>query len=429
MNNYNKAELISKKLNLENFEKVRRLTVLSTNNKGITPSCASRFTIQNHKQNIQENQHRSKSKAEQFDELLGGKLAEIYQQKYRDKNNLTPSFISDNPFAGDYNGMHRSLYETTGNEKSQKRNKRVRPNSLMRASNKTRKIKQVKNGKNYIKDYYTQNSLNTEKYNISNNPSITLDSNSMSDANACKSCISNDDKKLIVTANNSYIHNLNIAPDGFACCDPSKGYSNSFASHVDSFLDKKTIETTELDLNKKIFAAEKYDGKAKQNMILKAHEEVLTTISTICPCLEGLINRVKGTYSGYIKSSNEEHEKEIAELKDKILKEENAKLEVLKLELKAKEEEIKKLKPKKKTVNIPKLDFTKLRRSCDEDYDDKPVFINEFEEDQNSIKKIKVPMLKLGNLNKNVGYRDEFLAKAEEFSLSWRKQMEKDKRY
>jgi len=362
MNSIKKAEFIFDKST--NLDQVKHLVISCTNNKGVKQSCMERFITKTHKQEIQ---HRSKSKAEQFEELLGGKLAEMYHINYRDKNNLTPSLISDTSVMGEYKGMHTSLYETVDKGRTQKRKKRVRPNSLMRASNKVRKSKQVKN---YEKEYHTQNKLNLEN----NTHAILLDSKLLRDNKMLK----NDDKKLIVTANNSYIHNLNIAPEGFTCTEPSK-------SMINNLFDKKSIKNPiqgiELELNKKIFEAEKFEGGERQEAIMKAHKEVLISLGSICPYFEPLLLKVNKAYDDYLKYSKDKYEQRL-------------------------------MKEKK----IPRLDLSKVRKNCEKE-----------ESVVEKSKKVKVPTLKLDNLNKKE-YHEEFMAKADEFSLSWKEQLNKEKR-
>lgn len=350
MNNIKKAEFIFDKPTT-NLDQVKRLVISSTNNKGVKQSCMGRFITKTHKQEVQ---HRSKSKAGQFEELLGGKLAEMYYMNYRDKNNLTPSFISDSSVMGDYKGMHISLYETVDKGKVQKRKKRMRPNSLMRANSKVRKSKQ---SKNYDKEYHTQNKLNIEN----NSHAILLDSKLLRDNKK------NDEKKLIVTVNNSYIHNLNIAPEGFTSTETS------------NTINKIPLADIELELGRKVIEAEKFGEGERQEAIMKAHREVLISLGNSCPCFKHLLHKVNKGYDDYLSYINTKYEQRL----------------------------------KKK---VPILDLSGIRRSCDEE-----VVV------ENS-KKVKVPTLKLGNLNKKE-YHEEFMAKADEFSLSWKEQLNKEKRY
>lgn len=395
MNNFKRAEFLSGKAAC-NPEHAKRLVVSSTHSKGLKQSCAARFAakvrVAERKQG--EAQHRSKSKAEQFEELLGGKLAEMYQVNYRDKNNFTPSFISDSSVMGDYKGMHTSLYETVDRGKLQKRKKRVRPSSLMRAS----KMRKNKQGKNCEKEYCTQNKFNAEN----SGHAILLDNRLVRGDKVLKSTTNTDEKKLIVTANNSYIHNLNIAPDGFGCSDAAKGYSKSFISSIDAFLDNKAlkspIESIELELNKKILEAERYDEAKRQSEMLKAHNDVLASLSTACPCLEHLLTRVKRAYSEYLAFAHEQHEKELRELKESLSGRGDEGLE----------------RKREGRGKVPRLDLSRVRRSSDEEAE--------------SAQKVKVPLLKLDNLRKDKEYHEEFMDKADEFSLSWKEQLKKEKR-
>ena len=100
--------------------------------------------------------------------------------------------------------------------------------------------------KNESKSYYTQNSLNISKLlrrDKHKSPSILLTKGKPKVRHIPKSVVNNpDDNESLITANNSYIHNLNISPEGFSY---STDYINS---HTDDFKSisnsNKAIEVT-----------------------------------------------------------------------------------------------------------------------------------------------------------------------------------------
>jgi len=509
---------ISKKLitlTAEELERAKKLAASSTTSKTSQKNPFTKKLIKNpRKSATQQSPHRARSRADAphdpLEELLGDKLAEIYCQKDRYKNNMTPMCRNTNTSKHTIGNENKKKLHNASMIQSQNRVKSVGKKKIPAKTSKNtnsanksmllqsyaaaelKKEKKHMQQSTYSKSYYnTNNSLNLYnllKHDLSQSPgSSSLNITKIVDEPTKSSNLHQKpkkpqqnivskkidlDKKLIVTANNSYIHNLNITPDGISYMDDKKvspiveSKENSQAKKTE-----KLIHAIEIELNKRCEGANSYEGYEKHIKLMDAHKEALENIISMEGGYSDLLEKIKNAYDNFIEETIRKHDDEIDLLKKELEKEYNQKTAKLEKELREKDKQIEELRkaknisPKKEKIkNVPKLDLAKVQKIShlmdspsnnnqqqinnndqiqDENSSDALSFSNnnnKLQQENEAIEKdscknplqIKpkgIPLLDFTKMPQSQGYHDEFMAKECEFSPSWREKLAKEKRF
>ena len=273
--------------------------------------------------------------------------------------------------------------------------------------------KKQNKSKHESSSYYTQNMVNLSKLirkDKHNSPSIGKVK--VKGRRIPKSIANNfNENESIIATNNSYIHNLNISPEGFFY---SKDYINSHTEEKKFMKLNKDISTR---LNKQL---SNEDEEEKELKTLNVHKEALSSVIMIDPYFGDLLKRIKNSYDLFIEGIISNHKSEIEIVKNDLTKIRSEKIAKVKVE-------IEKSKQKKLNVKkIPKLDLSFLR--AEEDEAEYPLYIEKEMQDQVQ-NKVPMPLLKLKNIKPTQGYQEEFMAKEKEFSPSWREKLAKEKKY
>ncbi len=466
-------------LTTEELERARRLAVSNTSNKSASGKQRNPFARkrpskvqQTRKSLVPSSPHRSRSHAEhdQFEELLIDKLAEM-QSRCEGRKSDVPAAKKGKPVptkqtrgksaaprkrrqktAADESFVFQpapgvASYWTAGH--SQGHNARFRmsePNPRVQPSGKDKRKKRGMDSegeKSYSHSLNLFNLLQRE----ANSPSSSLNVTKIADepSKTAPKVISrkvDNEKKLIVTANNSYIHNINISSDAFSCCDarpqeltmtvPEKSAEGTAAVR------DRRVRSVALELDKRLLRADSCQDKEKR---LDAFKEALLNIITIEPTFGGMLEQIKGGYDAYIEETLRRCDERITQTAAERDRMWAAKLEKVENELRRKSALIQKqektIASQKQKLKVPPLDLKRLqkrRESADaanvQNPDSDPSRKKGVTMPENKLNNVQIPTLNFAKLPRDgTGYHDEFLAKEAEFSPSWRDRLAKEKRY
>jgi len=372
-------QLLSQKLitlTAEELKRAHRIAILSVSNKNSQKTPLSvKFLNRIHKTSAQRSPNRPKSRTEhkrdRFDKVLGEKLAEMI----RNRKIVTPALKN-----------YKTLINGYYNKGSINRSESKKSSHSKRSSSSKKRAKKKNNNKTDSDTYYTQNSLNINKFlkhEANRSPSLILGK-----ARRVPKSIANniDENGYIVKANNSYIHNLNVSPEGLF-------YSNS---HMDSIHNdkaiNKSVKAIEAKLEKRLVDANLAEGYEKQIKLLNAHKEALSSIIPVDSYFGNLLDRIKNSYESFIEVLIKKQEEEISTVKAELM---NA-------------------------MDVRIKDLSKNTKI--------PPHTKEIEKVKESPQK-KVPLMNLKGLSEIKDYHDEFMEMEGEFSPSWRDKLAKEKRY
>lgn len=489
-------------------EELRRARRLAGSN-GKTAQKRDSFSRKNpgRKSLLQGSPHRSKSRADQHDlleEVLGDKLAEMRDKLWQGRASATPTTQhaagrSDTTPVGTtktpgqrgksagkkrrQKGESKSfLFQPAQNVQVGYRhaghnNRLSEPNPDPDRHTRAGEEERKRHGKD---DYYTHslnlfNLLQKESYD-SLNQTKTAEEARKNKTPKMASRKTDTAKKLIVTANNSYIHNLNISSDAFSSCDPrSQDFSvaipdNPVSAEADkeaarceklaqtqpSAAKEKIARSIALELDRRLLDAEDLQGEAKKAKCLEAFRQALLNIITVEPTFGSLLEQIRTGYDSHLESTAKSWADRLKQETAERDKRWAAKLQRVETELSGKSaaaaEQGKTIAEQKRTIQslrerlaaararVPPLDLTRLQAE-----EEAAVAVaaaagpEEEEKEEMSFhgptpptKKegMKIPALDFGKMAPGaVGYQDEFMAKEEEFSPSWREKLAKEKRF
>jgi len=382
MSNSQKQKLCKKLITLttEELERARKISVFNPTSKTSqkTPFARKVFTSV-HKYSVHCTPNRARSQQRKFDELLKEKL----MQKFQSKKMI--------PLRNYMSVMDKYTKKSRSSGSKKKREKQSA--SVLRSEVTIKR------------PYYADISLNLSKLlrrKSSQSPSISWTEGRRKSKRMPKSVAKHiDDKELVITANSSYIGNFNVSPGMLFYSNHSKGYPSG--SHAESFITNKDLgkssKAIEAKLEKRLSAINSSVNYEKSFKALNAHKEAFANVIALDPYFGSLLERIKNSYEDFIEVLMKKQKEEMAELMNKKV-------------AKSKDSNTKKGTTSIKN-KVPKLDLSFKSK----------------EESEQSQKKPKVPQLDLQKVEKHKDYHDEFMEREQEFSPSWRDQLEREKRF